>query len=113
MRLVQGGRVNEATHCRDPIGWDTGQARMLPNSIFIGRDVNAVDLVLGDITVQPLDLRSYSTQSLQRTEGHLPDLHIGQGSGARDLAFDYKLRHSPEFNIKDLRFADPAPSGLE
>ena len=94
MRLVQGERVNETAHRRDTVGWHSCAARMLPNAVFIRREVNAIDLILGHVTMEPLNLRPHGTQSLQRSQGHLPDLHIGQASGARYLAFDYKLRHS-------------------
>jgi len=76
MRLAQSGRVNETPHCGDTVGWDTCAASMLPNAVFIGCEVNAIDLVLGHVTVEPLDLRPHSTQSLQRAQGHLPDLHV-------------------------------------
>jgi hypothetical protein len=76
MWLAQGRRVNEAAHCRDPVGWDTCAPRMLPNAVFIRREVNAIDLILGHVTVEPLNLRPHSTQNLQRAQGHLPDLHV-------------------------------------
>ncbi len=75
---------------------------MLPNGVFVWGEVNAINLILGYVAVEPLNLRSYRTQSLQRAQGHLPDLHIGQRSGARYLAFDYKLRHSRHQNIIPL-----------
>jgi hypothetical protein len=76
MRLAQGGRVNETADRRDTVGWDTCSARMFPDAVFIRSEVNAIDLVLGDVTVEPLDLRPHSTQNLQRAQGHLPDLYI-------------------------------------
>lgn len=76
MRLAQGGRVNEAPHCRDPVGWNTCAARMLPNGVLIRREVNAIDLVLGDVTVEPLNLRPHSAQNLERAQRNLPDLHF-------------------------------------
>ena len=76
MRLVQGGRVNKTPHCRDTVGWDTCAARMLANGVFIRRQVNAIDFVLGDVTVEPLNLRPHGAQNLQRAQGNLPDLYI-------------------------------------
>ncbi|MDX6458083.1 MAG: hypothetical protein QOE55_1780 [Acidobacteriaceae bacterium] len=76
MQLVQGERVNETADCRDTVGWNTCAARVLPNAVFIRRQVNAIDFVLGDVTVEPLNLRPHSIQSLQRAQGHLPDLYI-------------------------------------
>jgi len=76
MRLAQGGRVNETAHCRDTVGWDPCAARVLPDAVFIRRKVNAIDLILGDVTVKPLNLRPHRTQDLQRAQGHLPDLQV-------------------------------------
>ena len=79
---------------------------MLPNAVFIRRQVNAIDFVLGDVTVEPLNLRPHGAQNLQRAQGNLPDLRIRQASGPSYFAFDYKLRHSRHQNIIPLRTKD-------
>lgn len=76
MRLVKIGRVNETAHGGDTISRNTCPAGMLPDDVFIRRQVNAIDLILGDITVEPMNLRPNSIQSLQRAQRHLPELHI-------------------------------------
>ena len=75
-KLLQICRVNEASHRRDTIGWNTCAARVLPNAFLIRRKVNTVDLVFSDVTVKPLNLRSHRVQSIQRAQRNLPDLHI-------------------------------------
>ena len=67
---------------------------MFPDAVFVGREVHAVDLVLGDVTMQPLNLRPHVLQCLQRLQRHLADLWFRQRSSARDFAFDYELRHN-------------------
>lgn len=38
---------------------------MLPNAVLVWREVDAVDFVLGDVTVEPLNLRPHFLQGLQ------------------------------------------------
>lgn len=40
----------------DTIGWNACTSGMFPNAILVWREVNAVELVLGDVTVEPLNL---------------------------------------------------------
>ena len=39
VQLVQGERVNETADCRDTVGWNACPARVLPNAVFIRRQV--------------------------------------------------------------------------
>ncbi len=63
--LAQVSRVNETAYCRDTIGRNACSAGMLPDAVFVRREVNAIDLVLGDVTVEPLNLRPHCVQRLQ------------------------------------------------
>jgi len=76
MRSVQIDRVDETAHRGDTISRNTCPSGMLPDDVFIRRQVNAVDLILGDVTVEPMDLRPDGIQSLQRAQGDLPELRI-------------------------------------
>ena len=49
-------------------------ASVLPNAVLVGRQIDAVDLVLGHVTVKPLNLRPHLFQRLQGTQGYVPDL---------------------------------------
>ena len=71
---------------------------MLSNRVLVWGEVNAVDLILGDITVKPLNLWPHLLQRLQGVQGHFPYLRLGQCSGTGDLAFNHVLRH----NFKSL-----------
>lgn len=46
-------------HGRDAIHGDTCFSSMLSNAVFVGSQVDAVDFILRDVTVQPLNLRSH------------------------------------------------------
>ena len=63
--LLQVSRVDHTAHRGNTIGWNACAAGVLPNAVLVGREVNAVDLVLRDITVKPLDLRPHFLQRLQ------------------------------------------------
>jgi len=72
--LFQVSGINETAYCGDSIGWNTYPTRMFPNAVLIGRQVNAVDLVLSDVSVKPLNLQPHFLQRLQRMQGHVSDL---------------------------------------
>src|SRR5207247_2484121 len=55
----------------------------------------AVDLVVGDEALLPLDVRPHLVQNGARLVGDALQLFRGQLSRARDLALDYESRHKP------------------
>ena len=58
-------RINQTAHRGNTIGWNSHPAGVLPNGVLIWRKVNAVNLVLCDVTVEPLNLRTHFLQGLQ------------------------------------------------
>ena len=58
-------RVNETAYGRDTIRGDACAAGVLPNRVFVWCEVNAVDLIFGDVAVEPLNLRSHIFERLQ------------------------------------------------
>ena len=95
-RLFQVCRIDEPAHCGNAVGRNADSAGMLPDAVFVGRQVHAVDLIFGDVTMEPLNLRPHVLQRLQRLQRHLPDLGSDSAPSARDFAFDYELRHDPK-----------------
>src|ERR1051325_4939299 len=91
--LIQARRIDQAAHCPNPIRGDAGLASMLPDCLLVRRKIDAIHLVFGNVTVEPLNLRAHLFQGLQRLEGDLSDLRLRERSGARNLAFNHKLRH--------------------
>lgn len=66
---------------------------MVADGLFVGGDVNAVDFVLGDLALDPLDAGAHVAEDTARL---LRDgLEVGSGEVARvgDVAFDNVLRH--------------------
>src|SRR5258705_7099355 len=52
---VSGRRIDDRTDEVDGIGGQTGQPRMLANDVGIVGEVDAEDLVVGDVALLPLD----------------------------------------------------------
>src|ERR1700730_8375970 len=105
--LLQGSRVNKPAHGRDAIRWNAYPARMLPNAVLIRRKINAVHLVLGDIAVQPLNLRSHFFQNFQGMNRQVPDLVFGQRSSTSYFALDNKLRHGYQSLTQEIFETEP------
>jgi len=66
---------------------------MFADVVLVRGDVNAVDLIVGNVAVQPLDLWPEFLEYAQRLERDLVEFDIGKGAGAGDFAFDDELRH--------------------
>src|SRR5260370_19482874 len=91
--LIEDSRIDEAAHGGNSIGGDGGSESVRPDSLLVGRKVNAVDLVFRNITIEPLNLRSHLLQDLQRLKRDLPDLRLRERSRTRNFPFDHELRH--------------------
>ncbi len=48
--LIEDSRIDQAAHGGNSIGGDAGSESVLPDSLLVGRKVNAVDLVFRNIT---------------------------------------------------------------
>src|SRR5580704_6888955 len=51
-----GGGVDDAANLGDAVGGEAALAGVLADHLFVGRDVDAVDFVVGDVAMKPLDL---------------------------------------------------------
>jgi len=74
---------------------------MLPYAVLIGRQIDAIDLILGNVAVQPLNLGAHLVQRFQGAQLYFSDLLLGERSGSFNLTFDDKLRHSGEESTTD------------
>src|SRR6516164_1772310 len=91
--LLQQRRINEPANSGNPINGNTHSAGMFPDAVLIWREVNAVNLVLGHIAVEPLYLRPHFLQCLQGAQRYFTDLVFCQSSGAGYFTFDHELGH--------------------
>ena len=62
-------RVNETAYCGDAIGRKAYPAGVLPNAVLVWSKVNAIDFVLSDVAMEPLNLWTHLLQRLQGTQG--------------------------------------------
>src|ERR1700682_5516717 len=65
LRLCCRG-VNHAANCRDAICRKAALPGVLSNHFFIWRDIDAIDLVIGEVSFHPLDLRPEVSQDAAR-----------------------------------------------
>jgi hypothetical protein len=56
LRLLRGCRIDQRPNSRDSVGREAALLGMLTYRVFIGGHVNAVDFVVRDVTVNPLNL---------------------------------------------------------
>src|SRR6266850_7400172 len=67
--------------------------RVLSNRLLIGRDVDAVELVVGDVAVLPLDCSLHARQHVTGLPGDGLHLLIRQLAGTGNFSLDHELRH--------------------
>src|SRR5262249_30507570 len=104
-----GGRVDDRPHLRDAVRREPALPRVLANEIRRGRDVDAVDPVVGDVALDPLDLGSQAVEDGARPLRDALELRGRELSGARDVALDDVLRHDAHATF--VRAASVAADG--
>jgi hypothetical protein len=67
---------------------------MFTNHLFAGSDIDAVNLVVGHVAVQPLDCRSEVIQNAARFLGYGPDFVRRGFSNSRNVALNNILGHA-------------------
>src|SRR6202042_3397758 len=92
-RLFGGGGVYYGADLRDFVGGKAAGLCVLPYGVFVGSDVDAIDFVVGDIAVQPLDLRPHVAQDAAGCLGDSLQLFRRELAGSGDLSFDDELGH--------------------
>ena len=92
--LFFGGRgVDNRSHLGNACDGEIAFLGVLANQLLIWRDVDAVNLVIRHITVQPLDLWTQLTQNTARFLGDRLKLIFRQLSGSRQVTLDDILWH--------------------
>ena len=87
-------RVDEVPDCGHAAGRKAQLPRVLPHGRFIRREVHAVDLLVGHIAVEPLNLWAHPLEDLKRPDRHIPDLALGHLPGSRQVPLNDILRHT-------------------
>jgi len=98
-------RIDDLCNRRDPICRKAALSRVLPDQLFVWRNVNAIDLVISHKTLDPLNLWAEFFQDIAGLLGDAKELVAGQRSGTRNFAFNDIFGHvrgSPAFIIRLL-----------
>src|SRR3546814_3829646 len=77
----------------DAVGGEARGLGMPPDEILARRAVDAVDLVVGNVAMDPLDFRAQVPQHAARALRRALEVVLAQLSGARHLSFNHELRH--------------------
>ncbi len=85
--------IDQAPHCRDAIRRKTSATCVFANRFLVWRQVHTIDLIAGDVGVQPFDFRSHILQHAYRLSGDCLKFRIRQIACAWDLPLDYVLGH--------------------
>src|SRR6516225_8028916 len=106
-------RVDYRAHARDAVSRKAAQLCMRAHCGFVWRDIDAIDFVVGDETLKPLDLRPHV---LQDTTGLLRDrlqVLLWPLAGTGELTLDHELGHHPLLLLVRAHVcATRAPSAL-
>src|SRR5882672_10184177 len=93
-KLLSGRGIDDRRDRRNAICGKAALLRVLANRLFIWSDIDAINLVSGDVALKPLDLRTHPAQDATRLLRDRLELCGRKLSGARDLSFNYVLRHN-------------------
>src|SRR5262245_30911908 len=92
--LFRGRRVNARLYFADGIDGKASAHRVLANELGARREVKAVELVVGDIAVHPLNLRAEVMQNAARLGGDVMRLAGAPLCRVGNRSFDEVLGHS-------------------
>src|SRR6185437_2156004 len=91
--LFGAGGIDARAHLRHLVGGKAAASGVLPNEGFVRGDVDAVDLVVGDEALDPLDPGPEVAQHAARGGGDSLPIGCREFPGAGDLAFDDESGH--------------------
>src|SRR5258706_12423579 len=89
----RGDRVDHRPDARYLVRGKPALLGVLAHGRLVGRDVYAIDLVVGDIAVDPLDLRAHGLQDAAGLLGDALELGLRQLAGAGQVTLDDELGH--------------------
>src|SRR6185312_819729 len=98
-RLAQLLGIDEPADGRNPIRGDPYAPCVLADAFLVRREVHAIDLVLRNVSVVPLDLRPHVFQRLEGSQGERADLRFRELSRARHFSLDDVLRHGRRYRV--------------
>src|SRR5205085_9685835 len=98
--LFGGGGVHHVAHFGHLVAGKSSALSMLTDHLLVGRAIDAVDLVVGNVAVHPLDLRPKVFQHRTGRLRRLPEVFGPKLAGARHFTLDYVLGHPlPPYSV--------------
>lgn len=91
--LFRGCGVDGGADLGDLIGREAALFGVLEDGSFVGGDVDAVDFVVGNVAVKPLDLGAEVAENAAGSLGDGLELIGSELASARDFAFDHEFWH--------------------
>jgi hypothetical protein len=108
LRLLCGCRIDHRPNSRDPVRRKTTLLGMLTYCVFIGRHVYAVDFVVRDVALNPLNLSAHLSQNSARLLRYCPELLRRESALFWNFSFDNELRHGntscPSFSGEEFDY---------
>jgi len=93
--VLRACRIKESAYGGDAIGRKTYTLGVFMDGRLVRGEVDAVHLVAGYVTMEPLNLWTHSPQNADRLLRDFPQLCVGQLTSSRNFAFDDELGHGP------------------
>src|SRR3954469_15755358 len=106
--LLGGGRIDRRADLRNAVSGEAGRLGVLPDQILARRAVDAIDLIVGDVGMDPLDLGPELAQHAARALRGALQIVRTKVPDARHIPLDDELRHgriSPSKRSGPLRRA--------
>ena len=91
--LLGGGRVDDRFDFGNSVGREAALLRVFTDQLLVRRDIDTINLVAGDVTLDPLDFRAELIQNSARFPGNSFQLGRRHLSGAGDYTFDDVFGH--------------------
>src|SRR5215510_1116158 len=92
-RVLSGRGIDDGPHRRDPVRGESPALGVLANQLLARRDVDAVDLVVRDEALHPLDLGAELLEHAGRLLRNPLELFPGEFADAGKVTFDDVLGH--------------------
>ena len=86
--------VDHSADSGDTIGGNADAPGMFKDGCFVGREVDAINLVAGDIAMHPLNIRTQRLENVDGLSRKLAQFRLREIADSGDFALDDKFRHA-------------------
>lgn len=90
----RGGRINNVAHFGNAVDGEATLCGVLTDELLVGRIIDAIDFVVRDVALDPLDLWAHLDEYITRFLGNGLEFLSGQISCAGEFAFNHVFWHN-------------------